>query len=116
MEVPRSGLIDDLTEFHSFQIIWFQPIADYVSFMEPCDLLTDISDNVRSISIGHAGSQGHLINRIVSELLELEKAVRRQGFWDRWWRELRECLAHLVGLIMRRICGEASGAFRLSFV
>ncbi len=42
--------------------------------------------------------------------------VRRQGFWDRWLPELREGLAHLVGLIMRRICGEASVAFRWSFV
>ncbi len=38
--------------------------------------------------------------------------VRRQGFWDRWRPELREDLAHLVGLIMRRIWGEASIAFR----
>jgi hypothetical protein len=42
--------------------------------------------------------------------------VRRQGFWDRWLPDLRECLAHLIGLIMRRICGEASAAFRWSFV
>ncbi len=42
--------------------------------------------------------------------------VRRQGFWDRWPPELREDLAHLVGLIMRRICGEASAGFRWSLV
>ncbi|WP_107893485.1 IS66 family insertion sequence element accessory protein TnpB [Rhodovulum imhoffii] len=42
--------------------------------------------------------------------------VRRQGFWDRWLPELREGLAHLVGLIMRRIFGEASAALRWSFV
>jgi hypothetical protein len=42
--------------------------------------------------------------------------VRRQGFWDRWRPDLREGLAHLVGLIMRRIFGEASAAFQLSFV
>ena len=42
--------------------------------------------------------------------------VRRRGFWDRWPPELREGLAHLLGLIMRRICGEASVAFRWSFV
>ena len=29
---------------------------------------------------------------------------------------LRESLAHLVGLIMRRVGGDASGAFRASFV
>ncbi|WP_371229816.1 hypothetical protein, partial [Roseovarius sp. 2305UL8-3] len=40
--------------------------------------------------------------------------VRRQGFWDRWRPELREGLAHLVVVIMRRICGGASVAFRWS--
>ena len=43
--------------------------------MEPRDLLTNVSDNIRSISIGHASSQSHLINRIVSELLEFENAT-----------------------------------------
>ncbi|WP_430448937.1 TetR/AcrR family transcriptional regulator [Rhodophyticola sp.] len=42
--------------------------------------------------------------------------VRRQGFWDRWLPKLREGLAHLFGLIMRRICCEASVAFRWSSV
>lgn len=42
--------------------------------------------------------------------------VRRQGFWDRWLPDLREGLAHPVVLIMRRICHEASVAFRWSFV
>ncbi|MCG7522827.1 hypothetical protein [Ruegeria sp. Ofav3-42] len=42
--------------------------------------------------------------------------VRRQRQWDRWRPELREGLAHLVGLIMRRFCGEASAGFRRSFV
>ncbi len=42
--------------------------------------------------------------------------VRCQGFWDRWLPELREGLAHLFGLIMRRICGEASAGLRLSVV
>jgi len=40
-----------------------------------------------------------------------EQCVRRQGFWDRCLPELREGLAHLLVLIMRRICGEASAAF-----
>ena len=43
-------------------------------------------------------------------------AVRRQGFWDRWAPELREDLAYLVYMIMRRICGEASAGFRWSLV
>ena len=46
----------------------------------------------------------------------LRETVRRQGYWDRWAPELREDLAHLVGLIMRPICGEASAGFRWSFV
>ena len=46
----------------------------------------------------------------------LTPLVRRQGFWDRWPPELKEGSAHLVGLIMQRICGEASVAFRWSSV
>jgi hypothetical protein len=42
--------------------------------------------------------------------------VRRQGFWHQRRRKLRESLAHLVGLIMRRAGGDASVAFRVSFV
>ena len=42
--------------------------------------------------------------------------VRSQGFWDRWAPELREDLAYLVHMIMRRICGEASAGFRWSLV
>jgi len=43
-------------------------------------------------------------------------SVRRQGFWDQRRRELSESLAHLVGLIMRRVCGDASVALLVSFV
>lgn len=42
--------------------------------------------------------------------------VRRQGFWNQWRPKLRESLAHLVGLIMRRAVGDASVALRVSFV
>ena len=42
--------------------------------------------------------------------------VRRQVFWDQWRLKLRESLAHLVGLIMRRAGGDASVALRVSFV
>jgi len=44
----------------------------------------------------------------------MRKTVRRQGFWDQWRPELRESLAHLVALIMRRVRGDASVAFRAS--
>jgi hypothetical protein len=43
-------------------------------------------------------------------------SVRRQGFWDQERPNLRESLAHLVGLIIRRVGGDASAAFRVSFV
>ncbi len=43
-------------------------------------------------------------------------SVRRQGFWHQWLRKLRESIAHLVGLIMRRVVCDASVAFRASFV
>jgi hypothetical protein len=42
--------------------------------------------------------------------------VRRQGFWHQELRKLRECPAHLVGLIMRRVGGDASAALRVSYV
>ncbi len=42
--------------------------------------------------------------------------VGRQSFWNQWRPKLRESLAHLVGLIMRRAGGDASGALRASFV
>ena len=42
--------------------------------------------------------------------------VRRQSFWIQVRRKLRESLAYLVGLIMRRIVCDASVAFRASFV
>ena len=45
-----------------------------------------------------------------------DQGVRRQGFWDQWRPNLRESLAHLVGLIMRRAGGDASVALRVSFV
>ncbi|PYG25063.1 hypothetical protein C8N36_13713 [Pelagimonas varians] len=42
--------------------------------------------------------------------------VRRQSFWVQRRPKLRETLAHLVGLIMRRVACDASGALRASFV
>jgi hypothetical protein len=45
-----------------------------------------------------------------------QHSVRRQGFWDQWRPKLRESLAHLFGLIMRRAGGDASVALRVSFV
>ena len=42
--------------------------------------------------------------------------VRRQGFWNQARPKLRESSAHLVGLIMRRVFCDASGALRAFFV
>ena len=39
--------------------------------------------------------------------------VRRQSFWFQRPRDLSEYLAHLVGFIMRRVCGAASAGFRV---
>ena len=50
------------------------------------------------------------------QLHPTQVSVRRQGFWDQWLPKLRESLAHLVGLIMRRVVCDASVAFRVSFV
>ena len=44
------------------------------------------------------------------------KPARRQGFWHQERPKLRESLAHLVVLIMRRVVCDASVAFRASFV
>ena len=49
-------------------------------------------------------------------LLFLSGAVRRQGFWNQRRPKLRESLAHLVCLIMRRAVCDASAALRVSFV
>ena len=42
--------------------------------------------------------------------------VRRQSFWNQWRFKLRESLAHLVCVIMRRVCCDASVALRMSSV
>lgn len=47
--------------------------------MEPRDLLTDVGDKIRSISIGYAGRHSHFINSIVLEFLELENATPDRG-------------------------------------
>jgi len=51
----------------------------------------------------------------VVELI-LYLTVRRQSFWHQELRKLSESLAHLVGLIMRRVVCDASVAFRSSYV
>jgi len=44
------------------------------------------------------------------------RGVRRQSFWNQWRFKLRESLAHLVCVIMRRVCCDASVALRMSSV
>lgn len=48
--------------------------------------------------------------------VEAEMVVRRQGFWNQERLKLSESLAHLVSVIMRRVCCDASVAFRASCV
>ena len=46
----------------------------------------------------------------------MSASVRRQGFWNQERLKLNESLAHLVSVIMRRVCCDASVAFRASCV
>ena len=66
----------------------------------------------RGCSLYHCPNRG----RSVPDRAGERHSVRRQSFWASWRAELREGLAHLVHVIMRRICGEASAAFRWSSV
>ena len=56
------------------------------------------------------------VNKVFRNLSSVLTYVRRQGLWNQWRPKLRESLAHLVGLIMRRAGGDASAAFRVSSV
>jgi len=51
-----------------------------------------------------------------AELIEEMETVSRQGFWNQRQLKLIESSAHLVDCIMRRACGDASVALRVSFV
>ena len=50
------------------------------------------------------------------EKIRIVLDVRRQSFWNQKRRELRECSAHRVGLIMLRVDCDASVALRMSSV
>ena len=47
---------------------------------------------------------------------KMVKVVRRQNFWVHVQPKLRERLAHLICIIMRRVACDASGALQASFV
>ena len=51
-----------------------------------------------------------------SGLDEWLATVRRQGFWNQSGPKLREGLAHLVGLIMRRVGGDLPPETSLSLM
>jgi hypothetical protein len=63
---------------------------------------------------------GKLIAARSAQSLSMEPEVianvRRLVFWNQWALKLRESLAHLFGLIMRRAGGDASVALRVSSV
>ena len=95
-----------------------------------------ISDPVRTLVIGASyrllpapkiAASGHPvtvvgytdeISAIASDIVRIDfgKSVRRQNYWSQEWPKLRECSAHLIGVIMRRVFCDASVAFRRSFV
>jgi len=61
-------------------------------------------------------SQRASLTAIGCERVYEEQIVRRQSFWNQKRRELRECSAHRVGLIMLRVDCDASVALRMSSV
>ncbi len=73
------------------------------------------SANIYDCSVGHFPSEcGAESSWIVGGGALLP--VRRQGFGNQGRPRLRESLADLVGLIMRRAGGDASAVLRVSFV
>ena len=67
------------------------------------------------IEVTGSGFVYHEGEPLLGEFSKIE-VVRRQSFWNQWRPNLRESLAHLVCLIMRRVVCDASVAFRASFV
>lgn len=92
------------------------PVED-MDFDQVADLVRQMSDDEQvaadvNLTIGDA------VDAYVAacEKTKSKQSVRRQGFWDQWRPKLRESLAHLIGLIMRRAGGDASAALRVSSV
>ena len=88
----------------------------------PRDIDTLGGENTRAFSEAPSYTQMNLCNIHFHEGAEHKGGefntyvgVRRQGIWNQDRRNLRECLAHLVDRIMRRVCGDASAAVRTSF-
>lgn len=50
-------------------------------------------------------------SNVMDKILAFCADVRRQGFWGQWLRKLRESLAHLVGLMMRRATAAPTGYY-----
>jgi len=73
--------------------------------------------NFDTIHTGKADPSRYLIIGFDTEYQRYaDDDVRRQGFWNQRRPKLRESLAHLVCLIMRRAVCDASAALRVSFV
>ncbi len=96
--------IDELLKGNKFVIPRFQRSysweADHVT-----EFWNDVLANI---------SESYFIGSMV--VYKVDRSVRRQSFWNQEQLKLRERLAHLVGLIMRRVACDASGALRASFV
>ncbi|WP_406645631.1 hypothetical protein QEZ52_16825 [Aliisedimentitalea scapharcae] len=80
------------------------------------DALSHIRETLRGADKGKSHAEQLLLQAILDELNrsnEAARIVRRQSFWNQWLPKLRESLAHLFGLIMRRAGGDASVALRV---
>jgi hypothetical protein len=86
---------------------WCMILTDWLSYKDQLIAILMTRMARRSLELGKRGPTADDLGNA---------PVCRQGFWDQWRSKLRESLAHLVGLIMRRAGGDASVALRVSFV
>ena len=86
---------------------------EYTKFYEA---LFSNGSTVSALYIPGPTGQGLFGGLSHNQVADRVEDVRRQGFWNQWRPELRESLAHLIGLIMRRAGGDASAALRVSSV
>ena len=86
-------------------------------FIKLLETASEIYNTSKSEILRNAVMQCYGLNVIQHKnAVGVSRPVRRQSFWNQRRLKLRESLAHLVGIIMRRAGGDASVAFRVSFV
>ena len=79
----------------------FRPIEQTVPLSQRLVVFA-VQTATRSQSFPNTSSGGPMARTGISATCPKHCGVRRQSFWNQWLRKLRECPAHLVGLIMRR--------------